>query len=190
LGAARDLFTTKGYVATGVGEIAARAAVAVDTVYATVGRKPTLMREVVESAISGVDHAIPADDRSYVRRIEESSRAAEKISIYARAIAEMSPRTAPVFVALRDAAMHDADCAALLAEISDRRAANMRRYAASLRSTGDLRTAFDDDAIGDIVWATAGFEHYTQLVGERGWTAERFGNYLDETWRRLFLGGD
>ncbi|MEP6480145.1 MAG: TetR/AcrR family transcriptional regulator [Rhodoglobus sp.] len=186
--AARDLFTGKGYAATTVTEIARAAGVSVDTLYATVGRKPVILREVVEAAISGTGRTVPADERDYVIAQRAAAGAVTKITIYADAVAAMSPRTAPVFVALRDAAQTDPDCAALYAEISTRRAMNMRRFAADLRATGELRGGLTDEFIGDVVWATAGFEHFTQLNGGRGWSAAQFGEYLRETWTRLFLG--
>ena len=51
--AARHLVVEQGYAATTVSQVAARAGVAVDTVYAAVGRKPELLRQVLETAISG-----------------------------------------------------------------------------------------------------------------------------------------
>ncbi len=187
LAAAWQLFTTRGYAATTVSQVAAAAAVSVDTLYATVGRKPVLMREVLESAISGTAHAVPAEERDYVVRVRAARGAATKIRIYAKAVAAMSPRTAPVFMALRDAAHTDRDCAALENEISSRRAKNMLLFAADLRSTSELRVALSDQYIADIVWATAGAEHYTQLVSLRGWTPDEFGDYLSELWTRLFV---
>ena len=59
LAAARDLFTGSGYTATTVAQIASLARVSVDTVYATVGRKPELLRELVETSISGADQQSP-----------------------------------------------------------------------------------------------------------------------------------
>src|SRR4249920_1520833 len=53
LDAARALFSEQGYASTTVGQIAGRAGVAVDTLYTSVGRKPALLRELVETAISG-----------------------------------------------------------------------------------------------------------------------------------------
>ncbi|MEC5150750.1 TetR/AcrR family transcriptional regulator [Cryobacterium sp. GrIS_2_6] len=187
LSAAWTLFTERGYVATTVAQIAHAAGTSVDTLYEAVGRKPVLLRQVVESAISGSDETIPAERRDYVQRIRETPDAATKFQIYAAAIAAMSPRTAPIFLALRDAARTDPDCAALHEEISTRRATNMLLFAADLRLTGALRPDLSDEVIGDIVWATAGAEHYTQLVDSRGWSAERFGDYLYEMWSRLFL---
>ena len=190
LAAAWELFTTRGFAATTVGRVAALAEVSVDTLYTTVGRKPDLLRAVVESAISGTDDTVPAEQRDYVNHIRAASGATEKITIYADAVAAMSPRIAPIFVALRDAAQTDPDCAALFTEITNRRAANMLRLAADLRSTGELRPELSDRYVADVVWATAGFEHYMQLVAGREWTPEKFGEYLRELWGRLFLAGN
>jgi AcrR family transcriptional regulator len=187
LAAARDLFTTRGYPATTVAQIAQRAGVNTDTLYAAVGRKPELMRAVVESALSGTDHPVPAAERDHVRRVRAAGTATEMIDIYAAAIAAAGPRTAPVFRALRDAAVRDERCAALHAEIVDRRAANMRLFAADLRATGQLRPDLDDDTVADIVWSTNAAEYYLLLVDGRGWTPERFGAHLADLWRRVLL---
>ncbi|WP_421733934.1 TetR family transcriptional regulator [Cellulomonas sp.] len=184
LRAARDLFLSEGYAGTTVAAVAARAEVAVDTVYAVVGRKPALLREVAEAAISGTDHAVPAAQREYVRRIREASTAGEKIAIYARAVAEIQDRLGPVYLALREAATSDADCQALWRTISSRRAANMRDFVADLRATGELRTDVSDDELADLVWSTNGPEHWALLVHERGWTTERFEASLADTWTR------
>ena len=187
LAAAGELFTSQGYAATTVTQVARAAGVSVDTLYATVGRKPVILREVVEAAISGTGQTVPADQRDYVIAVRAAERATAKIRIYADAVAAMSPRTAPVFLALRDAAQTDPDCAALDTEISTRRAGNMRRFAADLRATGELRLGLTDDFIGDVVWATAGYEHFTQLTVGRAWTPVQFGDYLRESWTRQFL---
>ncbi len=49
--------------------IAQSAGIALDTVYASVGKKPALFALLVETAISGTDVAIPAAERDYVRAI-------------------------------------------------------------------------------------------------------------------------
>jgi AcrR family transcriptional regulator len=186
LDAAWQLFTTQGYVATTVTQVAVAAGVSVDTLYATVGRKPVILREVVESAISGTGNAVPAEERDYVIKVRQAGDAATKIRIYADAVAAVSPRTAPVFLALRDAAHTDAECASLETEISSRRASNMLLFAADLRVTGELRTDVSDQFIADVVWATAGAEHYAQLVMARDWTSQQYGDYLAEVWTRMF----
>src|SRR6478752_3573587 len=107
LAAARELFVADGYVSTTVAAIAARARVSVDTVYATVGRKPALLRELVETAISGADRPVPGAQRDYVARMHDAAGAGEALTIYAGAVTAIHLRLAPVFLALRDAAASD-----------------------------------------------------------------------------------
>ena len=187
LEAARELFTQDGYAGTSIAAIARRAGVAVDTVYAAAGRKPALLRELVETSLSGTDQAVPAEQRDYVIRVRAASSAREKVSIYASAVSEIGVRMAPVHRALTEASVSDAGCAALRAEISARRATNMRLFAADLRATGELRDDLADDEVADIVWSMNSAEYRALLVGERGWSAERFGAWLADAWTRLLL---
>jgi len=187
LASARELFVAKGYRRTTVADVAEGADVAVDTVYATVGRKPVILRELVETAISGADGPVPGPERDYVARMRAAGSATEMLAIYAAAIGAIHPRLGPVFLALRDAAGQDPACATLWAEIAHRRAANMRRLAADLRATGELRPDLDDDTVADIVWSTNAVEYWLLLVGERGWTTERFVAHLTDMWTRTLL---
>ena len=187
LAAARELFVDNGYTATTVAEIAQRAGVSVDTVYATVGRKPALLRELVETAISGTEQAVPADQRDYVARMRAADSAQDMITIYAHAITAIQQRLAPVFLALRDAAGTDPDCAALWTEIAERRAANMRRLAADLRTKGGLRSDLSDDRVADIIWSMNSPEYWVLLVRERSWSADQFAEWLADAWNRLLL---
>ncbi len=96
LGAARELFLAQGYAGTSMPAIAAAAGVALDTVYTAVGTKPVLFRELVEEAISGQDHAVPAEERDYVRAIHAEPDPRRKIAIYAHAVRTIAPRLAPL----------------------------------------------------------------------------------------------
>lgn len=187
LSAARELFVAKGYSATTIADIAKQARVSLDTVYATVGRKPALLRELVETAISGTTQAVPAEQRDYVTRISAAATAIEKIAIYARAITDIQQRMAPVFLALRDAAATDTDCAALWAEIAQRRARNMLMFAADLRGTGHLREDLTDQQVADIIWSMNAAEYWVLLVHERSWTPTQFADWLTDAWTRLLL---
>src|SRR5674536_348052 len=65
LEAARGLFAVQEYEATPIARIAGQAGVAVDTIYAAIGPKPVLFRQLMETAISGSDQAIPPEQRDY-----------------------------------------------------------------------------------------------------------------------------
>jgi AcrR family transcriptional regulator len=187
LDAARELFTERGYTATPMTAIAERAGVALDTVYASVGRKPELARLLIETAISGTDQAIPAEQRDYVRAVQAAPDAETKIAIYAAAVTAIAPRMAVVLAIIQQAAHTEPDLAALWDQIAERRAANMRRFVADLATVTPLRLDLGDAA--DIVWATNSAELYQLLVGQRGWSPQRYERFLTDTWRRLLLPG-
>ena len=77
------------------------------------------------------------------------------------------------------------ELAALRTEIAERRAANMRRFVADLATAAPLR--LDPGQAADIVWATNSAELYQLLVGQRGWTPQRYEQFLADTWQRLLL---
>ena len=60
LAAARDLFAENGSEGLSVAEVAAAAGVSVDTVYASVGRKPELAVAVVDMVLGSSDEPVPA----------------------------------------------------------------------------------------------------------------------------------
>jgi AcrR family transcriptional regulator len=186
--AARELFLQRGYARTTAREIAERAGVSLDTVYAAAGRKPQLMLELVEQAISGRDEAVPAEARDYVVAVRGAVAAREKIEIYAAALAVVLPRLAPLVQVLREAAPADADCAQLWRSIGDRRAANMLLFAQDLRATGELRGDLTDAEVADLVWSTNAPEYY-QLLADRGWTPERYQRLVVDLWSRVLLAG-
>jgi AcrR family transcriptional regulator len=185
LDAARELFTERGYAATPMTAIADRAGVALDTVYAAAGRKPELARLLIETAISGTDQAVPAEQRDYVRAIQAAPDASAKIDIYAAAVTAMAPRLTLVLSIVQQAAIDEPGLTTLWHQIADRRAANMRLFAADLAAVAPLR--MDPDEAADIVWATNATELYQLLVVQRGWTPDRYQRFLADTWQRLLL---
>ena len=187
LEAARQLFSERGYTATPMTAIADRAGVALDTVYATVGRKPELARLLIETAISGTDQAIPAEQRDYVRSVQAAPDAETKIAVYAAAITAIAPRMALVLDIIQQAAPTEPELAALRTEIDERRAANMRLFVADLAAAASLR--LDQGEAADIVWATNSAEMYQLLVRQRGWTPQRYERFLTDTWQRVLLAG-
>lgn len=190
LDAARTSITERGYAATTISGIARAAEVHVDTVYALVGRKPDIVAELVEQALSGEDRAIPAVERSYVAAIRAAAEPRDKLAIYAAATAEMLHRLAPLFAALRDAGSADPSAKALWRGFSDRRADNMRLFIDDLAEAGGLRAGLDTEEAADTVWATNSPELYVMLTDERGWTGERYERWLLTTWSRLLLPAD
>ena len=185
LDAARALFFERGYVRTTMAAVADRAQVSVDTVYELVGRKADLFRLLIETAISGRDSAVPAEERSYVQEIHAEPTAAGKLRVYADALPSLLARLAPLIEVLQAAASAEPALGDLWQEIGERRAQNMLRFAAELAETGDLAVPVAEAA--DVMWATNSPEFYLLLVHRRGWSPEAYGAWLADTWQRLLL---
>jgi AcrR family transcriptional regulator len=185
--AARELILANGYRATTIAAIAERAGVNVDSVYTLVGRKPTVLRELIEQSLSGTDHEVVAEERAHVKAMRAEKDPRKKLAIYARAVCETHERLAPLFIALRDASSTEPEAQEVWQQISNRRAANMRKLVGELGGRGGLRAGLTIDEGADIVWATNSPELYVLLVVERGWTIDRYRRWLADTWCRLLL---
>lgn len=185
--AARALIVERGYRAATLAEIARHAAVHVDTIYELVGRKPVLLRELIERALSGTPGTVQAEERGYVKAIRAEPQAARKLALYAHAVSEIQARLAPLYLALRDAAATEPEAAEVWQEISARRAANMTKLVHDLGATGLVRPDLPAQEAADVLWATNSSELYVLLTVERGWPAERYEAWLADTWCRLLL---
>jgi AcrR family transcriptional regulator len=181
--AARDLLHDKGYARTTVTEVARRADVSVDTLYASVGRKPQLVLAVVDDILGEGQGPIPAAQRAYVAEMVATSGLRAKLRVYADAMGRLQPEIAPLLRALAFAGEQDASCAAAFRQIDERRAANMRLLAADLRATGEVRADLDDAAVGDLVWSTNSWEYF-HLLHRRGFTPRRYADHLADLWYR------
>ena len=189
LGVARDVITARGYRATTVAEIARTADVHLDTVYELVGRKPELLRALIEGAISGTDRALAPNERGYVQAMSAEPDPSRKLAIYARAVRDIHLRMAPLLLALRDAATTDDEAQQVWREISERRARNMRDLVRGLGPDGTLRAGLSILEAADVIWATASAELFILFTQERGWTPQAYEQWLADTWSRLLLSG-
>jgi AcrR family transcriptional regulator len=185
--AARSLILERGYRATTIAAIASEAGVNSDSVYELVGRKSMLLRELIEQALSGTNHAVVAEDRVHVKALRAEADPAKKLAIYARAVCETHTRLAPLFLALRDASSTETEAHEVWQQISERRATNMRKLAKELKDAGGLRAGLSIDEAADIIWATNSAELFVLLTIERGWSVKRFERWLSDTWCRLLL---
>ncbi len=184
---ARELMVSRGYRATTVAAIARGAGVHVDTVYELVGRKPVLLRGLIEQAVSGTDGPVPAEERDYVKAVLAEPDPARKLAIYAAAVGAIQARMAPLLLALRDASATEPDAKEVWRAISDRRAANMRKLAQDLQDAGGLRSGLSVDEAADVIWATNSSDLYVLLTVDREWSPVRYERWLADTWCRLLL---
>ncbi len=189
LDAALRLFARDGFAATPVAAIAREAGVAVDTVYASIGTKPQLLRLLVEVALSGTSEAVPAQERDYVLAMRAEPDAARKLDLYGAAIGSIAGRLGPVYRVIVGAAGQDPEVAALWRDISERRKRNMHELAGHLAATGQLRGELTRDEVAAVLWSMNAPEFWLLLVGGLSWEPPRLGAWLADAWKRLLLRG-
>jgi AcrR family transcriptional regulator len=183
--AAYRLFSTKGYLATSIEEIAAEAGVARPTVFSAVGPKPVILRTVVDQALAGDDAPVPIAERPWWREAIEEPDPVRSIELYARNMCRISGRAGLVLRALETAASIDADAAEVWARFQHQRRVGLNECAVALaQKSGVLR--YDGDTITDTMWMLAP-DAYLRLVHDAGWTVERFQAWLADLLQRLFL---
>ncbi len=151
------------------------------------GRKPVLLRELIEQAISGTDRPVAAEERDYVRAIHREPDAAAKLTIYAAAVRDIHARLAPLLVALRDASATDPEARAVWTEIAERRAANMATFADDLASTGRLRTDRSTGDAADTLWSLCSPELYILMTADRSMSPRRYEEWLGDCLSRMLL---
>jgi TetR/AcrR family transcriptional regulator of autoinduction and epiphytic fitness len=171
LDAAAELFVDPGYAATPLTAVAARAGVAVQTLYKVFGSKKALLSALVDVTIAGDDEPVPLPARSFVDEIEAETDLRAKLGRYAAHLTAVHERQARVMTALAGAATADPDAAAIWRKNVEDRRRGMTMFAAHLVSAGLNKPV---DAVADVLWLAMDIRNYDWLVRERGWSAEAF----------------
>lgn len=176
--AARTLFAERGYAATTIEAISEVADTPQPTIYRLFGSKLGIVKAVIDVSIVGDDDAVAMVDRPQVRELLEEPDPRDRLVRFAALLRDLMARAAPVHRLLADAARSDQDAAALLADIARQRQDGQRRVARSLARSGALRPGLRERDAADIIHALASPEVYGLLVLDRGWTGERYQNWM------------
>ena len=187
LDAAQNLFAEHGYANTRVATIAAAAGVAVDTVYATFGNKAGVLHALFDVRVGGDDAPLEVTEREGPQAVRREPSQKRQIAGFALGVAEILERSRPVDDVMRGAAAVDQDIAALRARMQEGRYANLRQFAGWLAANGPLRGGLTPDDAAAVVWAVASPEVHGLLRVGRGWSAERYRDWLATALTRTLL---
>jgi AcrR family transcriptional regulator len=176
--AATELFVAEGYGATTLEQIAARAGVAVQTVYFHFGNKRTVLQEAVDVAAVGDDEPVALLDRDWMDEARAERDPHRVLALWVAYGREILLRIGPIMGVVRDAAVTDPEMAAQWATNEQQRATAFRVLVEHLEERGALRVPVDEAV--DIVCAVHGTEVYGVLRA-RGWSAERWERFVVET---------
>ncbi len=172
--AATVMFTANGWTNTGMREIAARAGVAVETLYSHFPSKKALFGAVADHAVTGDDEQVALAARPEFLAMGDGPRS-QRIDAAAALVAEVNRRTIPFAKLLREAASVDAEIAVSLRDTRERQRLDVAAGVALVLG----RTATTEERDG--VWAIVSPEVYLLLVEESRWALDRYRRWLSTT---------
>jgi AcrR family transcriptional regulator len=147
--AARDLFLSRGYVATTMADIAREAGVALQSVYTAGQSKADLLHLVTDLAVAGDQQDVMLVDRPQYAAVADEPDPVRQVEMLADLITATMERLAPVWIAYREAAAVDPKAAANLVAAHRRR---RETFGALIRLIDErhLRQPYEQSA--DTAW--------------------------------------
>ena len=187
---AGSLFRERGYAQTSMPLIAQEAGVVVETIYRIFGSKAALFQAVIDAAVAGgpTRADVPVEDRPAIRAVIEERDPKKQIELYASTQPGIHRRSGPLLRALRDAAAADPELSELWHRIELGRLSGQGRFAGQLAERGALQSGLTVEDARDVVWTLCSLAVYDHLVVERGWSADKYREWLAGTLANAMLG--
>jgi AcrR family transcriptional regulator len=185
--AASELFLAQGYGHTTIAAIAARAGVSPETIYATFGSKAELLHKVWDVTVGGDDEEVVFHERAEPQALLAEPDLRVRLARQARWSAQTASRIAPFLMMVQSASGADPAAAAMLEELHRQRYAGIGVMAKAAAKTGQL--AVSERECRDVVWSTTDGVLWHRLVVQRGWSQERFAEWLGHLWVSLLVEG-
>ncbi|MEU7613955.1 TetR/AcrR family transcriptional regulator [Micromonospora sp. NPDC049204] len=181
LQAAYELFVDQGYGATTLQGIAERAGVAVQTIYFAFGNKPSLLKELVDVTIAGDDEPIPTMQRAWFRDALAADTAEAQLRAHVSGTCEVLQRVAPIMDVLRAAGAQDPSLAGMWQQDTDPRLEVQTAAARSLIAKPGATADLTVEHAADLLYGLLSPELYLLFIRDRGWTPDRWEQWVYDT---------
>jgi AcrR family transcriptional regulator len=170
--ATRQLLQTEGYAGMTIEAIAQRAEVSAQSVYAIFKSKTGILAELLDQSTFGADY------EDAVRRALSASDPEARLRLAAPIARQIHDAQSATFDLLRGAGVVAPELAKLEQQRECLRYERQERMIISLRDAGRLQPALDQATARDIFWMFTGRDVYRMLVRERGWSPQKYQDWL------------
>jgi AcrR family transcriptional regulator len=173
--AAHAEFEARGYDGTRIEDVAARAGVAIPTVYKTFTSKRNLLTAAITTAMTGGPGG-PVDRQAWFQEQLDAPTAEQQLQLIARNARRLNDRAAHLLELVRATAARDSQIAALWRDINNERLTRSRTSARRLATKAALRTSVPEAA--HTLWALTVPELYILHVTESGRSPDAYQRWL------------
>lgn len=126
-------------------------------------------------------------ERSAPQELRREKSQRRQVANFAAGVSQAVERARPVDDIMHSAAAVDPDIARLRWRVQEERFTNMITIARWLRANGPLRGDRSVEEAGAILWSLTSPELHRLLRTERGWSAEQYRQWLEDTLSRTLL---
>jgi AcrR family transcriptional regulator len=173
--ATRRLLRSKGYAGTTIEAIAQGAGVSAASVYSIFKSKTGILTALLDQSTFGPGY------EEAVRQALSAGEAETRLRLAAGIARQIHDAQSAIFDLLRGAGVVAPELAKLEQQRESLRYERQERMIVSLREARRLRPELDYASARDIFWMLTGRDVYRMLVRERGWTSEKYQNWLADT---------
>jgi len=170
--ATRHLLESEGYAGMTIEAIARRAEVSAQSVYGIFKSKTGILVELLDQAAFGADY------EDSVRQAMSTTDPESRLRFAARIARQIHDAQSMTFDLLRGAGVVAPELAKLEQQREDLRYKRQEIMIISLREDAGLRPGLDHRTARDILWMLTGRDVYRMLVRERGWSAEKYQDWV------------
>jgi hypothetical protein len=181
LTAGRALFVEQGYTATTIEQIAERAGVSKPTVFASVGSKKRLLKELLDIALAGDEQPIAVAERPWYQKVLHEPDRWRCLHLYAGIIVAMHERFADLDEVLKAGAASDSELQELWRASEDQRRTGASIIVDAVMQKGKLKANLTRNTAIDLVWFLNSSEPFRRFVRQCAWDPKHYEKWLGDT---------
>jgi len=187
LEAAHKLFIEHGYAGATIEAIAKEAGVALKTVYAVFKNKRKILVTLlnISSSTSGEEN-IPVLERAGPKAVSQERDQRRQLQMFAQVIADNMEGAAYISEIMQVAAKTEADVDKMVQNLNKQRWQHMAVAVRQIAFNGPLREK-DEAFATDTVWTLTSPEVFLLLTRDRGWSKEKYTEWLADSLIRALL---
>ncbi|MGH9493551.1 MAG: TetR/AcrR family transcriptional regulator [Candidatus Sulfotelmatobacter sp.] len=179
--AAHQLLRREGFAGMTIAAVARRAQVSVPTVYAIFKSKTGILTALLNQSMFGPDY------EEVVRHAQSATDPETRLRRAAAVARQIRSAQSATFDLMRGAGVVAPELAKLERQRERLRYEGEESVIEFLRDAGGLRPGLTYQEARDLFWMLTGGDVYRMLVRERGWTPQKYQDWLADTLVKLLL---